>query len=238
MNGTITNLNLTVSRLSHEFTTDLHMLLVGPSGTSVVFLSHAGGGNLISNVTFTVSDSAAFPFDPSFPIWSEIFRPTAYSPSISFPAPAPAGPYSTSAFSNYFGLSPNGPWSLFVFDDQAPDQGSIGGGWSLMIATSGANQPPTITDVNDQSTAVNTPTPAIPVTVGDVEAAAGSLTLSGSSSNTGLVPDGNIVFAGMGANRTVTVAPASDQTGTATITLTVSDGSLSASDTFVLTVLP
>jgi formylglycine-generating enzyme required for sulfatase activity len=35
----------------------------------------------------------------------------------------------------------------------------------------------------------------------------------------------------------VTVTPASNQSGTATITVTVSDGSLTASDTFVLTVV-
>jgi formylglycine-generating enzyme required for sulfatase activity len=51
-----------------------------------------------------------------------------------------------------------------------------------------------------------------------------------------LVPNADIVFGGSGANRTVTVTPASSQTGTATITVTVSDGSLSASDTFLLTV--
>jgi hypothetical protein len=63
------------------------------------------------------------------------------------------------------------------------------------------------------------------------------LTLSGSSSNTTLVPNANIVFGGSGANRTVTVTPAANQFGTATITVTVTDGnSGTASDTFVLTV--
>ena len=73
-------------------------------------------------------------------------------------------------------------------------------------------------------------------TVGDVETAAGSLTVSGSSSNTTLVPNGNIVFGGSGANRTVTVTPAAGQTGTATITVTVSDGQLSTPTSFQLTV--
>ena len=50
-------------------------------------------------------------------------------------------------------------------------------------------------------------------TVGDVETAAGSLTVSGTSSNTTLVPNANIVFGGSGANRTVTVTPAANQTG-------------------------
>ena len=62
--------------------------------------------------------------------------------------------------------------------------------------------------------------------MGDVETAAGSLTVSGSSSNPTLVPNGNIVFGGSGANRTVTVTPAANQTGTATITVTVSDGAV------------
>ena len=57
-------------------------------------------------------------------------------------------------------------------------------------------------------------------------------------SNTTLVPNANIVFGGSGANRTVTVTPAANQSGTATITVTVSDGALTASDTFVLTVTP
>src|SRR5207247_818909 len=48
------------------------------------------------------------------------------------------------------------------------------------------NQPPTISAIGAQSTNENTATGAIAFTVGDVETAAGSLTLSGSSSNTTL----------------------------------------------------
>ena len=73
-------------------------------------------------------------------------------------------------------------------------------------------------------------------TVGDVETAAASLTLTGASSNPTLVPGANIVFGGSGAARTVTVTPAANQSGTATITATVNDGTVNASDTFVLTV--
>ncbi len=51
-----------------------------------------------------------------------------------------------------------------------------------------------------------------------------SLTLSGARRTPTLVPAANIVFGGSGANRTVTVTPAANQTGTATITVTVSDG--------------
>jgi hypothetical protein len=103
-------------------------------------------------------------------------------------------------------------------------------------AGGGGASPPTITDINNQSTTVNTATAAIPFTVGDPDTAVTSLTVSGSSNNVTLVPNANIAFGGSGANRTVTVTPATNQTGTATVTVTVSDGTLTASDTFVLTV--
>src|SRR5262249_45803931 len=77
---------------------------------------------------------------------------------------------------------------------------------------------------------------AIAFTVSDAETAPGSLTVTGSSNNTSLVPNANIVFGGSGANRTVTVTPAANQNGTATITVNVSDGLASGSDTFLLTV--
>ena len=107
---------------------------------------------------------------------------------------------------------------------------------AVSITVSAVNDAPTISNITDQTTAMNTVTAPIAFTVGDVETAAGSLTVSGVSSNTTLVPTGNIVLGGSGASRTVTIIPANTQSGTATITVTVSDGSLTASDTFVLTV--
>ena len=97
---------------------------------------------------------------------------------------------------------------------------------------------PTISNVLDQSTNENTPTGAIAFTVGDTETAAGSLAVVGTSSNQLIVPDANIVLGGSGTARTVTITPAPDQFGTVTITLRVSDGFASASDTFVLTINP
>jgi formylglycine-generating enzyme required for sulfatase activity len=104
------------------------------------------------------------------------------------------------------------------------------------LASDGSNTGPTISDLAAQTINEGGKTNAIAFKVADAQGAAGSLTLSGISSNTTLVPNANIVFGGSGANRTVTVTPASGQSGTATITVTVSDGLLSTSDTFVLTV--
>src|SRR5207237_1172897 len=105
-----------------------------------------------------------------------------------------------------------------------------------VTVTPTTNTPPTIADIADRSINQDTSTGAIPFTIGDAETAASSLLVNGSSSNPTLVPNSNIVFGGIGSNRTVTVTPAANQFGTATITVTVSDGSLSASDTFLLTV--
>src|SRR5262249_13201603 len=76
---------------------------------------------------------------------------------------------------------------------------------SLALRVNAVNDPPTISDIADQTTAKGTPVGPLAFTVGDVESAAASLTLSGSSSDPALVPPGGIVFGGSGANRTVTV---------------------------------
>jgi PKD repeat protein len=118
----------------------------------------------------------------------------------------------------------------------AVSDGALSATDTFILTVSAVNDTPTISNIADQSTPMNTATGAIAFTVGDVETAAASLTVTGSSSNTALVPNANIVFGGSGSNRTVTVMPVAGQAGSATITVTVSDGGLAASDTFVLSV--
>jgi hypothetical protein len=108
---------------------------------------------------------------------------------------------------------------------------------TFLLTVSG-NAPPTISDILNQTTGQNIPAGPIAFTVGDAETPAASLTIASGSSNPTLVPDVNIAVGGSGANRTVTVTPALGQVGTTTITLTVSDGALTASDAFLLTVTP
>ena len=83
--------------------------------------------------------------------------------------------------------------------------------------------PPTITAITNRTIVVNTSTGPIAFTISDDVTAVGSLVLSKDCSATNLVPLGNIVFGGSGANRTVTVTPQANQTGTATITVIVTD---------------
>ena len=100
----------------------------------------------------------------------------------------------------------------------------------------GTNQPPWISDIPDQVTMVGKPVGPITFIITDTDTLPISLTLTGQSSNTSLVPYANITFGGSGMTRTVTLTPTVGLTGTATITVTVSDGTTPVSDAFVLTV--
>ncbi len=237
MNGTITNLTMTLSKFSHDRVQDVSMLLVSPSGQGVVVFSHVSGGNLgATNVTVHLTDASPFSLPDDFALWSEPLKPAAYPPDVLFPGPAPAGPYGAVALSSFNGQPANGTWLLYVYDETNSAGGSIAGGWSLTVAATGGNLAPTISDVPDQFTTVDTPTAAIPFTIDDADTLVENLILSVDSSNPILAPTNNIVFGGSDTNRTVTVTPASGQTGTATITVTVSDGVNNASDSFSLTV--
>ncbi|MEM9419623.1 MAG: DUF1800 family protein, partial [Planctomycetota bacterium] len=98
------------------------------------------------------------------------------------------------------------------------------------------NTAPTITGLTDQSTVIDTPTVALPFTVDDFTTPADSLTVTVASDNTSVVPEANIEVTGTGANRSVTVTPAPGLIGSALITLTVSDGSLSSSASYIVSV--
>ena len=95
---------------------------------------------------------------------------------------------------------------------------------------------PSISKIANQVTNEDATTGAIAFTVSDADTALTSLTMEASSSNTTLIPNTNIVLGGSEANRTVIITPAANQNGSATITLTVSDGAHSSTTTFDLTV--
>ncbi|MBL9208553.1 MAG: hypothetical protein JNN01_25950 [Opitutaceae bacterium] len=114
--------------------------------------------------------------------------------------------------------------------------GTLDTGTSFVLTVQAPNTPPTLTPLSNRTIEANGSVGPLALTVGDSQTPVGSLTLSGASSNSTLLPAGNIVFGGTEANRSVTVTPAPNQTGTATVTVTVSDGSLTSSINFVLTV--
>src|SRR5262249_52471178 len=109
---------------------------------------------------------------------------------------------------------------------------------SFILSILAVNDPPTITDIPNQVMNEDTVLGPIQFTLGDVDTLPGNLRAFGASSNTGLIPNANIQFGGSGANRTLTIFPATNQFGTALITVTVSDGTATTNDTFLVTVNP
>jgi Ca2+-binding RTX toxin-like protein len=66
------------------------------------------------------------------------------------------------------------------------------------------------------------------LTVSDIDTPAAALTLSASSNNQALLPNGNIVLAGSGASRALTARTVAGRTGAANVTVTVRDGQATA----------
>jgi subtilisin-like proprotein convertase family protein len=127
------NLTVTVSNITHAFPNDVQMLVQGPSGRKTLLMAGAGGAHSLTNVTLTFDDSAETTLPASAEIITGTFKPTDFV-SVTFPSPAPVGPYGTS-LAAFDGTNPNGTWSLFVFDNSPGDSGNIAGGWSLNITS-------------------------------------------------------------------------------------------------------
>jgi len=248
--GTVTKVTVTLRGVNHSWIGDVDALLVGPLGQTVLLMSDVGDGSAtgdtVNNLTLTFDDNAAVSLPSAAPPASGTFKPTNHNPagdSDDFSSPAPAGPYGQ-ALSVFSGLNPNGTWALYLQDDGTHDTGSIAQGWVLTLTSSApaccsnVNAFPIISDIANQVTDEDMPTPAIGFVIGDAETPAAALELSGTSSDTNLVPHANIVFGGSGSNRTVTVTPAHNASGGATINVTVSDGTSIAGDSFAFTVNP
>jgi subtilisin-like proprotein convertase family protein len=130
--GPITDVNVTLTGLTHTYPEDIDILLVGPSGQSVLLMSDCGSFYGVSGINLTFDDSAASSLS-TIQLSSGTFLPSNIGTGDTFNAPAPAGPYG-SALSVFNGTPANGTWSLYLVDDFAGDSGSISGGWSLNIA--------------------------------------------------------------------------------------------------------
>jgi VCBS repeat-containing protein len=135
------------------------------------------------------------------------------------------GSFSYTPAANY-----NGPDS---FTYRASDGTATSNVATVSITVNSVNDAPTFVILPAGSCGGNDRSGTINLFVADVETAPGALTLSASSSNTTLVPNGNVTFSGSGFLRFVTVTAVSGRTGTAVITVRVSDGT--SNTTFPIT---
>ncbi|HEY0407348.1 MAG TPA: VCBS repeat-containing protein [Pyrinomonadaceae bacterium] len=136
LTGTISNITVTLNNLNHTFPDDLDIMLVGPTGANLLVMSDAGGSVDVSNTTLTFDDAAAASITDGGPLGSGTFKPSQFVAGDTFPAPAPAPSANTTLAASFGGTDPNGLWSLYIVDDTGVDQGVLGNGWSLSIATS------------------------------------------------------------------------------------------------------
>jgi subtilisin-like proprotein convertase family protein len=136
----VSKVTVTLQGLSHEFPSDIGIMLVGPQGQMAVLMSEVGGEDELSvtNLTLTLDDDAANSLPLDTALTSGTFKPTERDHPLlfDFPLPVPAGnsnaPAALSVFQN---TDPNGDWNLFVVDDSAGSAGSISNGWSLNLTT-------------------------------------------------------------------------------------------------------
>ena len=106
------------------------------------------------------------------------------------------------------------------------------------VIVAAENDTPTLSAIEPQTTGEDQTTDPIVVTVADLDHTPGSLTVTATAADTSLVPNENITIAGTGGERAIAITPAEDASGSTTITVTVSDGLQSSSQTFELTVDP
>ncbi|MBJ7422909.1 MAG: tandem-95 repeat protein [Akkermansiaceae bacterium] len=116
------------------------------------------------------------------------------------------------------------------------DSGGLTASEAFDVTINAVNDPPTITDITDQTISANNATNSLPFSPDDIDTAVASLVVTASSSDQTLIQDAEITIGGSETNRTITVTPVANRIGSATITVTVSDGVLSASDSFIIIV--
>lgn len=190
------------------------------AGTQTVSLSGIGSGASNESQTLTITASSS----------NTGLIP---NPNVSYTSPSTTGSLSLRPVTNATGTA---TITVTVRDGQSQNSTFTR---TFDVVVAGNNDAPTISNIPDRTIAEGASTPSISFTIGDQETAASSLTLTGTSSNTGLVPNNAIVFGGSGANRSVTVTPAALAFGSAVITIRVTDANGgSATDTFTLTVTP
>jgi uncharacterized repeat protein (TIGR01451 family) len=135
--GAVSKAVVTLSGLSHGYSSDLDVVLQAPGGQTVVLLSDVGGSTSATNVTLTFDDAAS-----TLPLASAL-RSGRYQPTDvafdTFPFPLPDGPHGRK-LAAVSGANPNGVWKLFVMDDGGSGgsrpAGTLAGGWSLTLFSS------------------------------------------------------------------------------------------------------
>ncbi len=136
LTGKVRDVNLRLNGIQHRFPRDLEVLLVGPSGKTVIVMANVGQGFAIDEVVLTLDDQAPERLPVDAKLQSGAFQPTnSTGQAMPFFDPAPVAG-ANAALSVFNGSIPNGTWWLFIQDEDGPlNSGVIEGGWKLEIET-------------------------------------------------------------------------------------------------------
>ena len=138
-------------------------------------------------------------------------------------------------------MKPKSTKFAFVLGSAALAAGCGGGGGSSEPTPPSVpvNSAPTISAIANQTIDEDGATDALAFTIGDAETSSDALTVSVSSSNGSIVQTDGIELTGAGSDRVLTIFPAAEQSGTATITVAVRDaGGAVTNSKFDLAVTP
>jgi streptogramin lyase len=161
LQGTITDVNVRLTGISHTFPDDLDVILESPTGQTALVMSDVGSALSSTattkssypadGITLTLDDQAPRRLSDTNPLVSGIYKPT----NITDPSeqlnegdfPGPSNVNFPTALSTFNGQNADGTWKLWVDDDHGGAKdigGKVYGGWGLDITTTGppAQQPP------------------------------------------------------------------------------------------------
>ncbi len=213
LTGTISNITVTLSGLSYQYSEDVGALLVGPTGSALSLFTAVGSNDqttATNNLIVTLSDggTALAYNDSSFPTSGSLtMQPADFSDHFagysldSYPSPAPtafskaADAGSGTLSSTFDGTAPNGTWDLYVTTNSAGDgTGSISGGWSINITTATVLSSTT-------TTLTSSANPSFTSGAGNSVTLQASVSSSGSPVTAGTVDfeDGGTTISGCGA---------------------------------------
>ncbi|MCP3856239.1 MAG: hypothetical protein GY698_16110, partial [Actinomycetia bacterium] len=118
------------------------------------------------------------------------------------------------------------------------DDGTTTTDETFTVNVTADNDAPTISSINNQTIAEDGTTGPLSFSVGDVETPVVALTVTAASSDTTIIPNGNISLVNLGGGSwTIAATPASNQNGgPVTITVTVDDGTTTTDETFTVNV--
>ncbi len=143
--GLTSKVTVTLSDINHTFFGDVDVVLVSPTGQSLVLTAVNGGVQPPGSFTLTFDDAGPPMLGLGSPVVSGTYHPTDgdicawYSDCTpanqAYPAPGPSARPVTTSLAAFNQASPNGTWNLYAIDRGVGDIGSISSGWSLSIDT-------------------------------------------------------------------------------------------------------